>query len=310
MNERQAVHTLARRYCQEQFSEWCGRYEALQREQPRSEGDYSLEAYNTFPRYLILQAILRAVETLTPENASSADLLVEAMATATQNADSNLTAAPQNAIAAAAIAEERDKFITYIRSLSVDDIDAPTPLPFRRTLVKNETDRIWAELKTKWGADGDYWYPLKSKDLPPGLLAFHTDYFDGVKEAVLRELLTRRRINRIWELREHSGDEYELELALFQPHYNGAEGYWTSAESDWLVYASHESSITLAGDWGMLVSRTWFQIATGISTAALSALRICVEPGSGMMPIRATNSPSENGHGFRASQSSVISSTD
>jgi hypothetical protein len=66
---------------------------------------------------------------------------------------------------------------------------------------------------------------------------------------VLRELLTRRRINRIWEMREHSGDEYELELALFRPHYNGAEGYWTSAESDWLVYASHESSITLAGEW-------------------------------------------------------------
>src|SRR5712691_3111865 len=181
MNERQAVHTLARRYCQEQSSEWCGRYEALQRQQPRSEGDYSPEAYNTFPRYLILQAILRAVETLTPENASSADLLVEAMATAAQNADSNLTAAPQNAIAAAAIAEERAKFITYIRSLTVDDIDASTPLPFRRTLVKDESDRIWAELKTKWGADGDYWYPLKSKELPPGLLAFHTDYFDGVK---------------------------------------------------------------------------------------------------------------------------------
>jgi hypothetical protein len=135
MNQRQAVHTLARRYCQEQFSEWCVRYEALQRYQPRSEGDYSPEAYNTFPRYLILQAILRAVETLTPQDASSVDLLAEAMATAAQNADSNLTAATQNAIATGAIAEEKAKFITYIRSLTCRRYrraHTPTVSPYAR----------------------------------------------------------------------------------------------------------------------------------------------------------------------------------
>jgi hypothetical protein len=84
--------------------------------------------------------------------------------------------------------------------------------------------------------------------LPPGILAFHTDYFDR-KEEILRSLLRERGINRIWELREFGDDEYELDLALFLPQYNFAEGYWTSLHSDWLVYASHEASITLAGDW-------------------------------------------------------------
>jgi hypothetical protein len=142
MNENTAVQTLARRYCQEQFSEWCRRYEALQRRQPRSEGDYSPEAYDIFPRYLILQAMLRAVESLTPESAVSADLLVEAMANVAQNAESDLTAAPQNPIAASAIAEERSKFITYIRSLTTEQINAAKPLPLRRTLIKEESDRI------------------------------------------------------------------------------------------------------------------------------------------------------------------------
>lgn len=227
----------------------CLRHDVLQRRQPHSEGDHSPEAYDTFPRYLILQAMLRAVESLTPESAGSADRLVEAMANVAQNAESNLTAAPQNPIAASAIAEERAKFITYIRSLTAEQINAAKPLPLRRTLIKEESDRIWAQLKAKWGIDGDYWYPLKSKELPSGILAFHTDYFDDNEAAILRELLTRREIRRIWELREHGDDEYELELALFQPHYNGAEGYWTSSGADWLVYASHESSITLAGDW-------------------------------------------------------------
>jgi len=197
MNENTAVHTLARRYCQEQFSEWCSRYEALQRRQPRSEGDYLPEAYDTFPRYLILQAMLRAVESLTPESAGSADLLVEAMANVAQSAESNLTAAPQNPIAASAIAEERAKFITYILSLTAEQINAAKPLPLRRTLIQEESDRIWAQLKAKWGVDGDYWYPLKSKELPAGILAFHTDYFDDNKEAILCELLARRGIQRI-----------------------------------------------------------------------------------------------------------------
>jgi len=249
VSENTAFHTLARRYCQEQFSEWCRHYEALQRRQPQSECDYSPEAYDTFPRYLILEAMLRAVESFTPESAGSANLLVEAMANVVQKAGSSLPAAPQDSIAASAIAEERAKFITYIRSLRAEQINAARPLPLRRTLIKEESDRIWAQLKAKWGVDRDYWYPLKGKELPAGILAFHTDYFDDNKEGILRELLTRRGIQRIWGLREHGDDDCELELSLFQPQYNGAEGYWTSAESDWLVYASHESSIALAGEW-------------------------------------------------------------
>jgi hypothetical protein len=249
MEKRAAVHTLARRYCQEQFSEWCRRYEELQRQQARPGGDYSPEAYDTFPRYLILQAILRSIEALIPEGTGSVDLLAGAMAAAAQSANSAFTARPQNAIAEAAIEGERQKFIAYIRSLTAEQIRAAAPLRFRRTLTKEESKRIWTELKTRWGVDGGYWYPLKSTELPRGVLAFHTDYFDGPKEALLRDLMTRRGIDRVWELREHGDGECELELPLFQPQYDGAEGYWTSTGSDWLVYASHESSITLAGDW-------------------------------------------------------------
>jgi hypothetical protein len=79
MEERAAVHTLARRYCQEQFYEWYRRYEELQRQQARPPGDDSPEAYDTFPRYLILQAMLRSVEALVPNSAGSVDLLVEAI---------------------------------------------------------------------------------------------------------------------------------------------------------------------------------------------------------------------------------------
>ncbi len=40
-----------------------------------------------------------------------------------------------------------------------------------------------------------------------------------------------------------------LAVSLLEPEYDGREGYWTSEGMDWLLYASHEGSITVAGDW-------------------------------------------------------------
>lgn len=39
----------------------------------------------------------------------------------------------------------------------------------------------------------------------------------------------------------------EIELPELRPSYTGAEGFWTDRTFDWLVYASHESSVTIAG---------------------------------------------------------------
>jgi hypothetical protein len=143
MNEREAVHTLARRYCQEQFREWSRRYAEIQRSQSRRAGDYSPEAYDAFPRYLILQAILRSIEALRPESADTVNSLVDAMTVAARDAQNNLTAEPRNAIAGKAIADERAKFFAYVRSLTAEPISWPAPLPFRRTLTKAESDRFW-----------------------------------------------------------------------------------------------------------------------------------------------------------------------
>ena len=60
----------------------------------------------------------------------------------------------------------------------------------------------------------------------------------------------------MWELREY-GAEYECDVALFEPIYNGAEGYWSSPSLDWIVYASHESSITIGGWLAEDVKERW-----------------------------------------------------
>jgi len=50
----------------------------------------------------------------------------------------------------------------------------------------------------------------------------------------------------VWELREY-GPEYTMDIELLDPIYNLAEGYWSSEQMDWIIYASHESSITVGG---------------------------------------------------------------
>ena len=61
-------------------------------------------------------------------------------------------------------------------------------------------------------------------------------------------LLEKQGISKLLELREFD-DGFELEPAFAKFTYTGAEGFWTTAEMDWLIYASHESSITFGGDW-------------------------------------------------------------
>jgi hypothetical protein len=52
------------------------------------------------------------------------------------------------------------------------------------------------------------------------------------------------------------GPEYEVELRICEPGYrDGGEQYSTSEHADWIVYASHESSITIGGEWLITKSR-------------------------------------------------------
>lgn len=64
----------------------------------------------------------------------------------------------------------------------------------------------------------------------------------------LRAALVEHGVGRLFELREHGcGFEIPVELTGFT--YNGAEGFWTNGAYDWLVYASHEASITFGSPW-------------------------------------------------------------
>jgi hypothetical protein len=81
----------------------------------------------------------------------------------------------------------------------------------------------------------------------PDVVAFKARAFhDAVGHESLVAILGAHGIERVWELREY-GPECEENVSLFKPHYNFAEGYWSSGDLSWIIYASHESSVTVGG---------------------------------------------------------------
>lgn len=264
MNESTALHTAARRYCQERFSYWIQIYEELRRKENwqvqelfEPGWDYSDEAYRTFPRYRIDRAIQVEVERLTVNPGTALDELRAHLVRACDMAEARLETEFKEPIARKALHEEGEDFRAHVQVLRASDLAHVEPLPFRRVIDDWESKRIWNQLKEVWGIDGSYWFPLKEGPVPQNVVAFHTDYFEAMNGlALLREALQSRGITRVFQLHEFGDPDYEIELEILEPGYrDGGERYSTSAQADWVVYASHESSITVCGDWLIHVFR-------------------------------------------------------
>jgi hypothetical protein len=260
MDDRTALHTAARRYCEDRHSEWAQAYNKLeargkvQIENKFKPGwDYSEEAYGVFPRYRMDKAIRIEVERLAPESSNSFEEMRAQLLSACDIAEGRLHTELKNEIARKALREESEDYKTYIRMLNEGDLLSVAPLPFRRVLSVKESEELWNQLKTTWDIGEGYWFPLREGQTPPKVLAFHVDYFQAINGfTLLHNPLGQRGISRVFELNEFGPDEpdYEIELSIFEPSYRwGGEQYCTSAGVDWVVYASHESSITIGGDW-------------------------------------------------------------
>jgi hypothetical protein len=146
--------------------------------------------------------------------------------------------------------EEREIFAHFVRSVSLDELGSVEPLQLRRVFGKEELNQAWHRLDEGWDVKlHHHWWPLREGEPPQNVIAFHEDWFDRDKIAALRELLVGHGVDQVWELREFGEWGCEQPTMAIEPSYTGEEGYWMSSKVDWLIYVSHESSITLAGGW-------------------------------------------------------------
>lgn len=257
MDPRDALHTMARRHCAQRFAHWVEAYRELEASGRASKSlgalrwEYTNEAYATFPRYLVWQAILDEVERLETRLIPTVDGLQEKLEAAGRRAQTPLSSNPSlPRLAQAAMAEERAEFARFIRSIQRSDLEDVKPLLMRRVFGREELQGLWRKLDQCWGANaGHHWWPLRNGTAPQYVLTFHTDWFNVGKQKTLREILGGHGVEHMLEFREFGEWGCEQHVDGLEAVYNGEEGYWTSSVMDWLVYASHESSITLAGEW-------------------------------------------------------------
>lgn len=239
------LHHAARRYLIERYDELCRAYAKLP--QRRGSDGYSLRARRIFPRYKLVQAILVEVERLDPDNPPDLPGLAAALDRATGRAQSSSTEHLDGAVELEAVAQESALFDSAVRTwLSVPDLDVE-PLGYRRVLDADESSTWRTRLAKRWGVQGSSWHPMLAEPVPPDVLVL-TDAAMQSRQGIarIRDALRKLGVERVVELREYGAD-YLLDLDLFVPTYNFAEGVWTDDSLDWIAFASHEGTLAFGG---------------------------------------------------------------
>ena len=151
-----ALHAAARQYCIDRATLWHQRYAQLvasgKAMATRSEGDwsYTAEAYDTFPRYQVLAAIQSEVEGFLPTDFKSLEDVRGFLELAGVTAQSDFTNY-SDPVGIAAVEDERQRFVSFVRTLDEAHLAEQRRLPFRRTLGSAEHKRLHDGLAQRWG---------------------------------------------------------------------------------------------------------------------------------------------------------------
>jgi hypothetical protein len=250
------LHTAIRRYCIENYQFWWNKYlELADLNNIRDDSDYTDEAYSIFPRYNLLNAILTEVEKTQPSDFSNFAEAKEYFCLVANQAENVFTKPPNNEIANRVMDEERQKLSEFIVQLKATDLAKVEPLFYRRVLSENENQALREKLKFVWKVDG-YWFPLTGWK-PQDTEAFQDKYFEeelGYEK--IQQILRNLGVQRIWELREGEVN-YEIDVNAAEFYYYGEETFWFDNTFAWLIYVSHESSITFAGSILPEIKKNW-----------------------------------------------------
>ena len=278
MNKSQVLHTYARQLLYTQYGNVLSmirnHIETLRPEEFETVHDLqaalivigqtaSSERFRTHFDNHLFETILKEATIKTPKDLQRQ--LKQATDAATSKSDDdyppNITEEQK-----AAIRRARDWFCAQIASVDLDHLPEVEPLPYRRMLRSEEARVVWERAVKTWDLDGfgRGWYPISGPPRPPVAFAFEAELFETfmVEDKAankLIEILSAHHVGYIFQFSEFSprgvDDDYfypdsEIELAgYWWPEYGGLEKLYFSQAMDWMIYTSHEGSITVHGQW-------------------------------------------------------------
>jgi hypothetical protein len=239
MNEFDALINIARKYCQDNFAYWAERY-SKERTGTDVPYSYSDSDYNLFPRYNALSALLAEVETLVGQK----NIDLETGKNELKSIDlDGLIAEADNDIERHAMQDEKEKFTAFIDGLSPEALQHVTPLPYRRRLKGADKAAIRTALLEQWNYDFDYWDPVVEISPNPVVFVSNSHLTESDYKSI-KTFLAAHAEKHLFEITEE-GAFSELEWEQFHPE--GVETVYIDRTFNWIIYVSHESTITFGG---------------------------------------------------------------
>lgn len=240
MTSTEALITAARRYCIDHHAYWANRYRNERSGQDFPVYTYSDSDYDLFPRYNILSAILGAIEMQVGKAAVSRETLVQTGL----SAELPFTADEDHPIETAAIQQEREKFIHFIQTITPEALAQTAPLPHRRRLDAAEKEVVDQQLLERWNYDGNYWDPVDPK-CPSEVLYLAKEKLTTTDYQSIIRFMDDHVAPYLLEVTEE-GVITEITPGDFDP--DGDETAYCEVHYAWIIYGSHEGTITFAGE--------------------------------------------------------------
>lgn len=116
-------------------------------------------------------------------------------------------------------------------------------------LTPSESEELVQKLNSIWGITRDYWTPLDGNSAREDLIYYPQDYFyREFKHYRLTEVLEKLNDDRIlcWSFETNPNEFYSVAPDELE-RYDGLERFYCGSDYDWVIYQSHEDTITFAG---------------------------------------------------------------
>lgn len=241
MTDIEALITLTRRYCLDNFSFWADKYS---KESSGNNNPYSDKDYDIFPRYNVLTAIRQGIELFVGQHFETLEACKATLKEIGFTSQNIFTTGKQNKIAANAIQDERNKFIAFIGKVTIEELQNVEALPYRRRLKTDEAKSIRKQLKKIWGYD-HYWEPIEHASPKETVFLMKANIISSDYDKII-DIVKEKSDAKIFEISEDHID-YEIEIDSFDP--DCYETIFTDKTYNWVIYGSHESTLAFGGTW-------------------------------------------------------------
>lgn len=132
-----------------------------------------------------------------------------------------------------------------------------------KLMIKKEIDFerfdcLKKKLYNKWDIKKQYWYPL-AETIIEDVISFDFKHVD-LEEIIgyIKEILIKKEVNEIFEFwgnnEAYSFSDFNKSDDLFwrsNEYFFDClnEGFWFSEKMDWIIYLTHEETVTFGGKW-------------------------------------------------------------